>query len=351
MSRLRPDLVAMEGYHSAQVSVEVRLNTNESPLALPSAYLEDLSRALKTLNLNRYPDRSALELRSAIAAMEGVAAEQVYAANGSNEVIENLLLAYGGRGRRALVFEPSYALHAHLARTTATELISVERRQDLSLDSALVSQAVRDHQPDVIFLCSPNNPTGEALPREVIEAALSSGDGLVIVDEAYVQFANSSASLMLGTPGSDRLVLLRTFSKTWALAGVRLGFCIASPGIVADLEIVTLPYHLSALTQVAGLLALGYLDDMELRIDLIVAERERMTSSLASRGYTVWPSQANFILFRPSDGKGHELWERLVAHSVLVRDCSSWPRLEGCLRVTVGTPEENDKFLNALEEA
>ncbi len=351
MSRLRSDLASMEGYHSPQVSVEVRLNTNESPIALPDEYVGQLAEAIRTIAFNRYPDRSAVELQRAIAALEGVAPNQVYAANGSNEVIENLLLAFGGADRSAMVFEPSYALHAHLVRTTATELITIERDRDLSLDASLVGQSVAEHDPDIIFLCSPNNPTGEVLAHDVVDAALENGTGLIIVDEAYIQFADPGSSALVRSESSDRVVILRTFSKTWSLAGVRLGFCIASPEVIRGLEIVTLPYHLSSLTQMAGLLALKYLDDMEQRIAIITSERDRIAAELENQGFKVWPSSANFILFRPADGQGHKLWSHLVDHSILVRDCSSWPRLSGCLRVTVGTPHENDRFLHSIKEA
>ncbi len=351
MSRIRADLSAMEGYHSAQVEVAVRLNTNESPIGLPEQYSVALSQAVLGQALHRYPDRQAIALRTAIANIEGVDLSEIYAANGSNEVIENLLLAFGGAGRSALVFEPSYALHAHLARTTATEVIEVERRDEFSLDAQLVGLSVAKHQPAITFLCSPNNPTGEVVDASVVNAALANGPGLVVVDEAYVQFADFSAMAVRNEQNRDRLVILRTFSKTWALAGIRLGFCIASPEIVSGLDIVTLPYHLSNLTQLAGELALGFLDDMASRVAMIISERERISEALLALGFHVWPSHANFVLFRPPDGQGHALWESLVRSSVLVRDCSSWPRLEGCLRVTVGTHEENSRFLEALKEA
>ena len=351
MSRIRADLSAMEGYHSAQVDVEVRLNTNESPIGLPQAYEVALSEAIVGQAFHRYPDRQALRLRSAIAEIEGVSVDEIYAANGSNEVIENLLLAFGGAGRSALVFEPSYALHAHLAHTTATQVIVVDRQDDFSLDAQLVGNSVAKYQPEITFLCSPNNPTGHVVDADVVNAALDNGGGLVVVDEAYVQFADFTAMSVRTVANLDRLVILRTFSKTWALAGVRLGFCIAAPDVVAGLDIVTLPYHLSQLTQLAGELALGFLDDMEARVAMIVSERVRIIDELVALGFEVWPSQANFVLFRPADGRGHDLWESLVRHSVLVRDCSSWPRLDGCLRVTIGTHEENSRFLEALKEA
>jgi histidinol-phosphate aminotransferase len=351
MSRLRADLTAMEGYHSAQVEVAVRLNTNESPIGLPEEYSLALSQAVLGQAFHRYPDRQAIALRTAIASLEGVDVTEIYAANGSNEVIENLLLAFGGVGRSALVFEPSYALHAHLARTTATNVITVDRRADFSIDAQLVGSSVAMHQPVITFLCSPNNPTGEVVDASVVNAALDNGPGLVVVDEAYVQFADFTAMAVRNEQNLDRLVILRTFSKTWALAGIRLGFCIASPEVVRGLDIVTLPYHLSNLTQLAGKLALEYLDDMASRVTMIVSERNRISGELHALGFEVWPSQANFVLFRPANGRGHALWESLVRSSVLIRDCSSWPRLEGCLRVTVGTPKENSRFLEALKEA
>ncbi|MHB1534102.1 MAG: histidinol-phosphate transaminase [Acidimicrobiales bacterium] len=343
----RPDLGLREGYHSPQVQVEVRLNTNESPLPPPSEWIEALRAEVGRVAFHRYPDRSAHALRAALAELHGVRADQVFCANGSNEVLQSVCLAYGGPGRSVAVFEPTYALHAHIAHLTGTAVLEAGRRPDFTLDMDVVRDLLVGRRPDITFLCSPNNPTGLAESRASLTAVLGRAPGLTVVDEAYGQFADWSALALVGddTP----LVVTRTFSKTWSMAGVRLGYLIGPAAVVAMLERVALPYHLDALKQVAGLLALRYVDQMEARVATLVAERQRLQARLGSIPVTVWPSQANFVLFRPETRKGAEVWQGLVERSVLVRDTSSWPGLAGCLRVTVGTADENDRFLSALE--
>jgi len=348
---LRDDLVELEGYHSPQVAAAVRLNTNESALAPPVAWREELAAAVAAEPLHRYPDRRARALRRALAAHHGVGPEGVLATKGSNEALQALCLAYGGPGRSVVTFEPTYALHAHIARLTGTRVASAQRRDDFTLEPAAAAAVVAGERPAITFLCSPNNPTGlaesPAVVAAVLEAAEATG-GLVVVDEAYAQFASWTA---LDLAAEDRpLVVTRTYSKTWALAGLRLGYLLAPPPVVADLELVLLPYHLDALAQVGGRLALAHVEEMTARVAAVVAERHRITAALAGLAVEVWPSEANFVLFRPLARPAREVWEGLLARSVLVRDCSSWPRLAGCLRVTMGTPEEGDAFLAALEE-
>jgi histidinol-phosphate aminotransferase len=348
---VRPDLVALTGYHSPQVDVEVRLNTNESPIPPPSEWMEALRGELGALDLRRYPDRQATELRRALAESHGVRPDQIFCANGSNEVLQSLLLAYGGPGRRAAVFEPTYTLHRHIARITATEAVTGSRTDDFALDLDEVAR-VAESDPVITFLCSPNNPTGRAEPLDVVRAVVDVAPGLVVVDEAYGQFAGSSALELVGADssgrGADRVVVVRTFSKTWSLAGLRLGYLVGAPEVVAACELVALPYHLDAVKQLAGRLALRYVAEMETRVAMIKEERGRMASALAGLPVETWPSDANFILFRPTGKKAREVWDDLLAASVLVRDCSEGPGLLGCLRVTVGLPAENDRFLAAL---
>jgi histidinol-phosphate aminotransferase len=346
----RDDLIDLEGYHSAQVHAEVRLNTNESPFTPSRAYVDALEDAVAGISLNRYPDRSALALRTSIARLEGVEPEEVFCANGSNEVLQSLLLAFGGAARRALVFEPSYTLHSHIARITATEVALRQRDEEFKISEAELRAAIGAEQPVITFLCSPNNPTGLSEPLGNVRAALDAGDGLVVVDEAYGQFAPASAASLRGEPGAERLVVVRTFSKTWALAGVRLGYAIAHPAVVDACFSVVLPYHLSSLTQAAGLAALGFGEEMTGHVALLIAERTRVHEALENLAVELWPSESNFILFRPTRVPVSEVWAGLLERSVLVRDCSSWRRLEGCLRVTIGSPEENDRFLAALKE-
>jgi histidinol-phosphate aminotransferase len=344
----RDDLGLREGYHSPQLAVEVRLNTNESPYPPPAAWLEALTEELQTIAFHRYPDRSAWELRKALADLHAVRPEQIFCANGSNEVLQSLCLAFGGPGRRVATFEPTYALHAHIAHLTGTEVVEAERRADFSLDLDLVDDTLRHASPAITFLCSPNNPTGMVDDPAALRHVLAAAPGLVVVDEAYGQFADWSA---LDLVSDDHpLVVIRTYSKTWSMAAMRLGYLVGPVEIVESLERVVLPYHLDAVKQAAGRLALQFTDEMETRVGLIVRERQRLLAGLGRLPVTTWPSQANFVLWRPERHDSQSVWQGLVDHSVLVRDCSSWPRLSGCLRTTVGTPEENDRFLAALSE-
>jgi histidinol-phosphate aminotransferase len=346
---VRPDLELTEGYHSPQVEVEVRLNTNESPYPPPEEWSRELLAALGELSFHRYPDRPATELRAAVAALHGVTPAEVFCANGSNEVLQCLLLAYGGPGRRACVFEPTYALHSHISRITGTAVVVGGRTDDFRIDPTAAAALLARERPEVTFLCSPNNPTGRAEPPDTVAAVLDAAPGLVIVDEAYGQFSPFSA-LGLRGPAHPGLVVTRTFSKTWAMAGARLGYLVADPDVVRACEAVALPYHLSAQTQVAGLLALRHTDAMEARVARIAEERGRVAAGLGDLPVESWPSDANFILFRPLSRPAEQVWEGLLEHSVLIRNCAGWEGLTGCLRVTIGTPEENDRFLTALKE-
>jgi histidinol-phosphate aminotransferase len=350
---VRPDLGHLEGYHSPQVDVEVRLNTNESPLSPPEEWLEELRAELGRIDFHRYPDRSATALRAALAAHHGVEPDAIFCANGSNEVLQSLLLAYGGPGRCVALFEPTYTLHRHIAALTGTAVVSAWRLPDHRLDPAAATALLREHDPVLTFLCSPNNPTGRAEPPEHVRLVLEGSDGLVVVDEAYGQFAPHSAlDLREGrTEGAERLVVVRTFSKTWSMAACRLGYLVADPEVVRACELVALPYHVDAVTQVAGRLALRHTDAMHRRVALLMEERGRIAAALAELPVESWPSDANFVLFRPQDRPAATVWRDLLDESVLIRDCSTWPGVEGCLRVTVGVPEENDRFLDALRRS
>ena len=352
----RDDLRAMSGYHSPQVSVKVRLNTNESPIEPPAEFVRELAAAVNEVRWNRYPDRAARELRSAIAAMHKVSPDNVFVANGSNEVLQSVLLAYSGAGRSVATFEPTYQLHTHIARIAGATVVHGKRNADFTLSESEVQRVLAEHQPSVTFLCSPNNPTGMAEDPAIIASTIKNAPGVVVVDEAYAQFSPHSALQFVSE--DSRVAVSRTFSKTWSMAAARLGYLIAPAWMIEDLEIVTLPYHLDALKQVAGTIALKYLSEMERGVADVVAERERLLSAMREMPLTVWPSQANFILFRPNGtgaaaptGAGRAVWQSLLDGGVLVRDCSSWEGLTDCLRVTVGTREENDAFLSALRNA
>lgn len=342
----RDDLREMQGYHSPQVAARVRLNTNESPIEPPAEFVAALADAVTDVQWNRYPDRSAHELRAAIGALHGVGPDNVFVANGSNEVLQAVLLAYSGAGRVVATFEPTYQLHSHIARVAGATVVHGRRNDDFTLDVAEVRRVCDESSPSVTFLCSPNNPTGMAETPDVVSTAIERTSGVVIVDEAYAQFSPHSAMALVNDSG--RLAVSRTFSKTWSMAALRLGYLIAPKWMVADLEVVTLPYHLDALKQRAGLLALDHVARMESGVRMVVAERERLMVAMQHLALTVWPSQANFILFRPHGLRGSAVWQGLLDSGVLVRNCSSWEGLADCLRVTVGTAEENDAFLGAL---
>jgi histidinol-phosphate aminotransferase len=345
---VRDDLRALEGYHSPQVDVRVRLNTNESPLPPPAAWRDAFAAELSRIEWHRYPDRQATELRSAIGEMHGVPAEMVFAANGSNEVLQTILLAFAGFGRTVATFEPTYQMHAQIARVVGSTVVEGERNADFTLDPAEMRRVVDAARPHVVFLTSPNNPTGLVEPAERVVELLDIAPGLVVADEAYAQFADWSALSLLD---EDRpLVVTRTFSKTWSMAAVRLGYVIGPTWFISELDKVVLPYHLDVAKQVAGRLALRFTDEMDDRVRLIVSERERISAAMRALPIDVTPSGANFVLFRPQTFGGRALWDALLQRSILVRDCSGWPRLADCLRVTVGTPAENDEFLTALQE-
>jgi histidinol-phosphate aminotransferase len=343
----------MEGYHSPQIDVAVRLNTNESPVPPPAAWYEAFAAELAKVDWNRYPDRTAGQLREGLGAQYGLDPSMVFAANGSNEIIQTALLAYGGPGRSAAVFEPTYALHAHIAKVTGTEVLTGERGPDFRFDPGEVER-VLDLEPDVVFVCSPNNPTGTVEHPETVRSLASwaaDSGALLIVDEAYGQFAQWSAIELVDD--DSPVVVCRTFSKTWSMAGLRLGYLLAPTWVVAALEQVALPYHLDAAKQIAGTLALRFVDEMQDRVDALVTQRQRLVTALGRMPVDQWESGANFILFRPREEaglSGQQVWDALVDRSILVRNCASWPRLENCLRVTIGTADENTAFLAALGE-
>ncbi|GIU97720.1 MAG: histidinol-phosphate aminotransferase [Actinomycetota bacterium] len=342
----RPGVRDVEPYTSPQLDVAARLNTNECPYPLPEGFAAELARAVRALPLNRYPDQRMARLREALADAYDHPVAGVWAANGSNEVLEQLLLAYGGPGRRAVTFEPTYLLHARIAWLTHTEVARLSLAEGFALGEAEIERAVAE-RPDVVFVCSPNNPTGNAQPIAAIRAlAERLPASLVIVDEAYVEFGAESALPLVAT--HPNVAIVRTFSKAFACAGVRLGVALAAPEVVSDLERVRLPYHLSSLAQAAGVVALNYRSHALAICEEVRRERDRIAAALSTlAGVTSFPSQANFVLFVPPMD-ATELWRRLLDRGVLVRDLSTV--VPGALRVTAGARHEVDLFLKALEE-
>lgn len=346
----RSELADLQPYRAPQLDAPVKLNTNESPYPPPEEFMGDLARRIAVIPLNRYPDRDFSELREALAARVGVLTERVWLANGSNEILLQLLLAFGGAERRVITFEPTYGMHSHITRISGTRLVRGRRNPDFSLHLDASVEAIRSQQPDIVFLCSPNNPTGNVDSAEQVEAACKAAAGVIILDEAYAEFAGSSHVLLV--EDHDHLVVVRSFSKAWRLAGARLGYCIAQPWVIEELLKVRLPYHLSSLTQAAGLAALAHAQEITSTVQTIRHERDRVWRELSTtRGIVAFPSHGNFLLFRCEARPAAEVWQRLLDRGVLVRDFSDLAGCEGCLRVSVGTPEQNERFLDALSEA
>ncbi|MFA9428909.1 histidinol-phosphate transaminase [Egicoccus sp. AB-alg2] len=342
---VRPELADVEPYGAPQLDVPVRLNTNETAEPPPAAFLPALAQRIQSLELNRYPDRPHRALRTALGTRHGVSAEQVWAANGSNEVLLQLLQAYGGPGRRAVHVRPGYSMYPELCRTALTPAVEVDLDDDFQL-TAEVADAITAAHPDLVLVPSPNNPVGTPVARDVLRRLHDTTRALVVVDEAYVEFGPADASALPSLAGLPRLVVVRTFSKAFRLAGLRLGYLVAQPWVVQDVQKVRLPYHLDAVKQAAGLVALEHEEVFLEHRRRVADERDRVAAALqALDGVEVWPSAANFVLFRTAVP---DLFSRLLDHGVLVRDFSTKPRLAGCLRATIGTPVENDAFLAAL---
>jgi len=346
---LRADLAGREPYGAPQLDAAVRLNTNENPYPPPSSVVREIAEAAAVAAsvLNRYPDRDAVALRQDLAAYlgHGLTWQQTWAANGSNEIIQQLLQAFGGPGRRALGFEPSYSMHPIITATTSTGWLAAAREADFSIDPDRAAAVVGEHQPDLVFLTSPNNPTGTALPLSVIEAVCAVAPGMVVVDEAYAEFARDPDGSALNLlPRFPRLVIVRTMSKAFALAGARLGYLAADPEVIRALLVVRLPYHLSALTQAVARIALAHTSELLASVAKIRTERDDLVAWLRGRGLAAADSDANFVLFgRFADRR--VIWQALLDHGVLVREMGppDW------LRVTVGTPAEMDAFRAALD--
>ncbi len=355
---LRDDLRGQQPYGAPQLDVPVRLNTNENSHPTPPEVVEAVVEAVRAeaAALNRYPDREALALREGLARYltgatgHRVGAEQVWAANGSNEVLQQLLQAFGGPGRTALGFTPSYSMHPVITATSGTAWVDGGRREDFTLDADEVAHQVATAAggggADVVFLTSPNNPTGTALGLDVVEAAYAATSGMVVVDEAYAEFARPGTPSALSLlPGRPRLVVTRTMSKAFALAGARVGYLAADPAVVDALRLVRLPYHLSALTQACARAALAHTGALLSTVEQVKAQRDRIVAEVADLGLRAVPSDANFVLVGGIDDAA-ALWGQLLARGVLVRDVG----LPGHLRVTAGTEAETTAFLTALRE-
>lgn len=347
---IREDLRRFEPYGAPQMGDMVRLNVNENPHGPGTGLLDDIAADVRSVaaGLNRYPDREARDLRHDLAAYvgHGLSADHMWAANGSNEIITQLFQAFAGPGRSALSFTPTYSMYPEYARDTHTRWITAPRADDFTIDVARATELISAEQPDIVLLTSPNNPTGTALPLETTRAIAESAPGIVIVDEAYAEFRRS------GTPSAlelldefRRVVVARTMSKAFALAGARIGYMAAHPAIVDAVRVVRLPYHLSDVSQAVARAALRHSHELLAQIDSLRAERDDTVKWLRSRGLTVADSDANFVFFGRFDDR-HAVWDGLVQRGVLIRETGP----DGWLRVSIGTPEEMSLFRQALTE-
>jgi histidinol-phosphate aminotransferase len=356
---LREELRGVQPYGAPQLDVPVQLNVNENPYPPSRAVVDDIAGAvtLAAASLNRYPDREFTQLRAGLAAYLSreaearIVPEQVWAANGSNEVMLQILQAFGGPGRTAVSFAPTYSMYPEYARDAMTDWVAGRRHEDFSFDLDEARRLIDEHQPSVILLPSPNNPTGTALPHEVISqlcalAEQQPAPGIVVIDEAYAEFrrAGTPSALEL-LPEHRNLVVTRTMSKAFALAGARLGYLAAAPELCDALRVVRLPYHLSAVTQAVASAALRHADELLGKVEELRAERDRTVAWLTDQGFEVAPSDANFVLFGRFDDRA-ALWQQLLDRGVLIRVTGP----EGWLRVSIGTAAEMKAFKDALTE-
>jgi histidinol-phosphate aminotransferase len=347
---LRDNLRGKSPYGAPQLSVPVRLNTNENPHPPTQALVEDVAASVRDAasELHRYPDRDALALRGDLASYLSVqtgvelTTENLWAANGSNEILQQLLQAFGGPGRSAIGFVPSYSMHPIISDGTQTEWLEANRSDDFGLDVEVAVAAITDRQPDVVFLASPNNPSGQSVPLEDLRRLLDVAPGIVILDEAYGEFSSQPSAVRLLADYPAKLVVSRTMSKAFAFAGGRLGYLVADPAVIDALLLVRLPYHLSSLTQAAARAALRHADDTLGSVARLIAERDRVSEALAGMGFRVIPSDANFILFGDF-ADAPRAWQRYLDAGVLIRDVG----IPGFLRATTGLTDENDVLLDA----
>jgi histidinol-phosphate aminotransferase len=348
---LRDDLRGLEPYGAPQLDVPVRLNVNENPYPPPEAMVADAAVAVADAvrGANRYPDREASALRADLASYlgHGLDGTKVWAANGSNEIMQQLLQAFGGPGRTAVSFAPTYSMYPEYARDTATTWVVGRRENDFTIDPAQALEVIAEHEPSVVLMASPNNPTGTALPLELVEKLHDAAShSVIVVDEAYAEFRRPGTPTALRLLDSlPRLVVTRTMSKAFAFAGARVGYLAASADIVDALRLVRLPYHLSAVTQAVARVALAYSEELQARVADLRDARDELTVWLRDQGLTVADSDANFVLMGSFPDR-HAVWQGLLERGVLIRETGP----EGWLRVTVGSPDEMNAFKTALVE-
>jgi histidinol-phosphate aminotransferase len=348
---IRKDLIGRSPYGAPQIDVPVRLNTNENPFGPSPALVSELTKVVSELGpkLNRYPDRDALELRADLAnylnaeSQVNLTAKNIWPANGSNEVMQQLLQLFGGPDKKLVTFDPTYSMYEDYCRNTFTQYLSVARNEDFTIDKEVIDNALA-LSPDIIVLTSPNNPTGTVIDGSDIDYLLASFSGVVLVDEAYAEFRTAGTpSALSKLDKNPRLVVVRTMSKAFSYAGARVGYAAANPELIDAMQLVRLPYHLSTLTQAIARVALRFSDELQGQLALLRKERDDLAIWLNEQGFQVAPSGANFLLFG-TFGDRNVVWEQLVEQGVLIRQTGP----DGWLRVSIGTPEENQAFKSAL---
>lgn len=350
---LRENLRGAVPYGAPQIDVPIQLNVNENTHPLPAVVREAILTGVEgTLaTLNRYPDREFTTLRMSLARYlgHGLDADHLWAANGSNEVLQQILQAFAGPGRTLMSFPPTYSMYPLLAAGTDTRYVAGTREPDFTLSLESARAQVREHAPDVVIVCSPNNPTGTSTGLDVIEAvyaATEQSGSMVVVDEAYAEFAHAGTPSALELlPGRERLIVSRTMSKAFGMAGTRLGYLAAAPEVTDALRLVRLPYHLSAVTQAVALAALAHADDLLATVEDIKAQRDRIVATLDGLDLMPTPSDANFVLFGPLTDPS-AVWHGLLDAGVIIRDVG----LHGRLRVSAGTEAETTAFLDRMQE-
>jgi len=351
---LREDLRGKSPYGAPQLDVPVRLNTNENPHPPTQALVDDVTASVQAVagDLHRYPDRDAVALRTDLAAYmsaqtgTALSVENLWAANGSNEILQQLLQAFGGPGRSAIGFVPSYSMHPIISDGTQTAWLVANRGDGFSLDADIAVHAIKEHTPDIVFVASPNNPSGQSVPLDELRRLLDAmTTGILILDEAYGEFSSQPSAVKLIDEYPTKLVVTRTMSKAFAFAGGRLGYLIAAPAVIDAMLLVRLPYHLSSVTQAAARAALRHADDTLGSVAKLIAERNRVTEALTDMGFRVIPSDANFVLFGEF-ADAPATWQRYLDAGILIRDVG----IPGYLRATTGLAEENDALLKASAE-
>lgn len=346
---IKPAVRALRAYTLSPHRASVKINQNENPWDAPAEIKEEVLRRFAARQWSRYPDFVPVSLHERLAEFAGWKANGIIAGNGSNELIQALLMVSIGPGKRVLISEPTFALYKQVATVLGGEVETVLLTPELTYDVAKLLKAIEETQPDVTIICSPNNPTGCVIEVADLRRLLQASRGLVVIDEAYHEFAQQSVVPLLNE--HENLIVLRTFSKAMAFAALRVGYLLASPELVTEIRKAVLPYNLNVFSQIAAEVAIEkYSTLLGPTVEAILRERESLYSAMSKiRGLHPLKSQANFMVVK-RDGDVRQIFDELLKRDILVRDVSAYPMLREYFRVSVGTPEENDRLVRALHE-